>query len=286
MGVAVGQTKPDVAASYGNLHAGPLHGWGSAPRSIRVDAFDLDYKTGGVDRGPTPTVSVLDATGNVIKTQRVYPNMTLKTGSLTVYPSDYGLSANISLLDAAGSVTGRSTQLIDFSGNATEGTVPTGLVTVTDRAGNALLGISLTVPLDRVNGELRGRIPTNPRARVVVTSADNTVSLDQIVTPGQDLALPDGSQLRLDSLGYYARLQVVNDGSIPLLYSGLIVAVLGLTIAVVARQQIVLGSVIDGPDGSKLVMKLRLWRNTPSSRSEIESELTRALGGAEKENTE
>jgi hypothetical protein len=100
------------------------------------------------------------------------------------------------------------------------------------------------------------------------------------------MVLPDGSRLRLDSVGYYARLQVVDDGSIPLLYLGLIVAVFGLTIAVVARQQIILATVVEGPDGTRLAVTVRLWRNAPSSRSEIEAELTRALSGSEKESTE
>jgi len=115
MGVAVGQTKADAAQSYGNLHTGLSHDWRRVHRSIRVDAFDLDFKTGGIDRGPTPTVSVLDAAGKVIKKQRVYLNMTLKTGSLTIYPSDYGLSADVSILDTSGVETGRSTQMVDFS---------------------------------------------------------------------------------------------------------------------------------------------------------------------------
>ena len=106
MGVAVGQTKPDAPASYGTVHTGPLHDWRSVHRSIRVDAFDLEFKTGGIDRGPTPTVSVLDGTGQVVKTQRVYPNRPLKTGSLTIYPSTYGLAAAVSIVNTSGVETG------------------------------------------------------------------------------------------------------------------------------------------------------------------------------------
>lgn len=52
--------------------------------AVRLDAFEPDYRTGGIDRGPVPTVSVLDGAGNVIKTQRVYPNMMLHSGSISI----------------------------------------------------------------------------------------------------------------------------------------------------------------------------------------------------------
>jgi hypothetical protein len=94
-----------------------------------------------------------------------------------------------------------------------------------------------------------------------------------------------GGSLRLDDVGYYARLQIVDDWSIPLLYAGLFVALAGLTLAVVARQQIVLATVVEGSEGVKLVAKVRLWRNSSSSRSEIETELTRALREHEKGST-
>jgi len=105
------------------------------------------------------------------------------------------------------------------------------------------------------------------------------------VSPGENVALPGGGSLRLDSVGYYARLSVVDDWSIPLLYAGLVVAVVGLTIAVVARQQIVLVTVVKDLDGVTLVASVRLWRSASSSRGEIESELTKALGQVEKGST-
>ena len=51
------------------------------------------------------------------------------------------------------------------------------------------------------------------------------------------------------------------------------------------RQQIVLAGVIEGPEGMKLAMSVRLWRNASSSRGEIETELTRALNGVEEGST-
>jgi cytochrome c biogenesis protein ResB len=278
MGLAVGQTKPDAPASYGKLTTGPLYNWGGARRSIRVDAFDLQYETGGTKRGPTPTVSVLDGEGRVIKTQRVYPNMMLNTGSLSIYPSAYGFAVTISIANASGKVTGRAVQLVDFSETAGDGTVSSGSLGV----GNPVeLNISTTVPLQRVGGQPELALPTKPTARIVVTSPDGTSLVDRVVSPGEDVALPIGDTLRVENIGYYARLQVVDDWSTIPLYACLAAATIGLTIAFLARQQIVLATVIDGPDGARLAVRLRLWRNESSSRGAVESELARALSGVQ-----
>jgi hypothetical protein len=250
-------------------------------RSIRVDAFDLRYQTGGTERGPTPTVSVLDGEGLVLKTQRVYPNMMLKTGSLAIYPSAYGLAATISIADRTGVETGRSVQLVDFSDTAQDGTVSSGSLAVSDSAGNAELIVSTTVPLERVGAQAEKSLPEKPTARIVVTSPDGQPLVDRTVSPGEDVALPTGDSLRVESIGYYARLQVVDDWSTIPLYACLAAATIGLTISFVARQQIVLATVIDGPEGAVLAVRLRLWRNESSSRSAVERELARALGGVE-----
>jgi cytochrome c biogenesis protein ResB len=279
MGITVGQTKADAPQSYGLLNTGPLHDWGVVHRSIRVDAFDLDYQTGGIDRGPTPIVTVLDGAGKAIKTQRVYPNATLKTGSLTIYPSAYGLAVGVTLVDAKGVEAGRSVQIVDFSNVATDGTAPAAPLNVNDGAGKVLLSISVSVPLDRNGDAFFQEVPRKPMARVAVTSADGQTVLDRLVSPGGEVALPSGDTLRITGIGYYARLQVVDDWTIPLLYVGLVVAMIGLTITVVARQQILMATVMEAPDGVRLAIRVRLWRNASSSRAEIESELTRALGG-------
>jgi hypothetical protein len=113
----------------------------------------------------------------------------------------------------------------------------------------------------------------------------NSPVLDRVLQLGEELALPRGGTLRLVGVDYYARLQIVDDASIPFLYAALLVAALGLGVATLSRQHIVLGAVVDTPDGPRLAVRMRLWRNVTSSRSEIESELRRALGGVEEGST-
>ena len=245
-------------------------------RSIRVDAFEADFRTGGIDRGPTPTVSLLDGAGQVVVTQRVYPNATLKSGSLTIYPADYGLAASLTLLNASGVETGHSVQLVDFSQEAAGGTVPHGTLNVRDSAGNVLLSVSVTVPLDRTGAGFVKAVPAEPAARVAVASPDGTRVLNRVVREGEVVSLPTGDSLRLDGIGYYARLSLVDDGSIPFLYAGLAIAMIGLTLVVTVRQQIVLATAVEEPEGVRLVAALRLWRNSSSSRGEITSRAHRS----------
>lgn len=283
MGLAVGQTKADAPASYGVLTAGPLHDWTSVHRSIRLDALEPDFKTRGIDVGAVPTVSVLDGAGNVIVAQRVYPNNMLHAGSLSINAPGVGLSVALSLVDPSGAQIARAVQLVDFSQTAPEGTVPAEPLALTDKAGKATMIVRVTVPLDREGGHFGEWIPKQPAARVVVTATDGTPIVNRVVTKGQDVALPGGGAVRLDNVGWYSRLSLVDDWTTPLLYAVLGIGLVGLTMTTVARQQLVLATATDGPDGPKLAVRIRLWRSAPARRTEIGNELERALQGADTE---
>ena len=118
-----GQREEGRRARDLSLTEGPSGGWNRAVRSIRLDAFEPDYKSGGIDRGAVPTVSILDGAGTVLVKQRVYPNNMLHAGSLAINAPGVGLSVWLALLDPAGAETGRVVQYVDFSETAPEGTV-------------------------------------------------------------------------------------------------------------------------------------------------------------------
>ena len=279
MGVSVGQTKPDAAASYGVLTTGPLHSWSGVNRSFRVDALDPDLKLGGVDRGAVPTVSVLDATGKVVKTQLVYPNMMLHEGTVAINCPAVGLSADIGLESTGGVEIARSYEPIDFSQTATEGTVPVGLLGIFDRSGAVQMRIGVTVPLDKRGGQFGEWIPSVPRAHIVVYALNGATLVDTVIKTGEATQLPGGGSLRLLGIGWYARLSIVDDWTTPFIYAAMSIALLGLSISLLARQQIVLAAVVDGPDGPTLALRMRLWRNVPTTRAEIEAALAAALSG-------
>jgi hypothetical protein len=224
----------------------------------------------------------LDGSGAVIKTQRVYPNMMLHLGSLSINAPACGLSADLALLNSSGKELSRSFQLVDFSQTATDGTVPLGEIALRDSAGKVQLVIAVTVPLDRAGSGFGEWVPKQPSVHVVVRSADGATLVDSIVRAGEDVGLPGGARLRLIGIGWYSRLSLVDDPTIPFIYGAMVIAMLGLTMTVVFRQQLLVACVVEGPDGPRLAVRMRLWRNVPTNRAEIESELTRALGSDEK----
>jgi len=281
MALAVSQTKADEPASYTAMQAGPLRDWSGVKRSIRLDALEPDYKTGGVDRGAVPTVSLLNEAGDVLVKQRVYPNNMLHNGSLSINAPGVGLSVWFDSYVTSGTVAGHFIQPVEFSQATSGGTDAALAVTRDQAAGVQALRVFVSVPLDTVGSGYGEWIPASPSARFTVTDANNTVLVDKVVRPDEDLALPGGGSLRLLGIGWYSRLSVVDDPTIPYIYAAMLIAMLGLTMTVVLRQQLVLAAVVDGPDGAVLALRLRLWRNVPTSRSEIEQELRAALGGTD-----
>ena len=279
MGVAVGQTKPDAPESYGLLHAGPWHNWDRVKRGIRVESLDTTFTAGGIKRGPTPTVSVVDEQGQVIKTQPVYPNSPLQTGSLTIHRNEFGLAATVSLVATDGAEVDRRYELLDFSTSAKDGTVPREPFVLSDLQGNPQLTVIITVPVDRVPGGIRDRLPEKPTAHVVMATMDGATVYDRIVKPNTSIGLPWGDRLHVGEVGYYARINVVNDWTIPLLYVSLGVGLIGLLMTLLVRQQSVLATVVETDEGPKLAVAVRLWRNVPTNRAELEKELVAALGG-------
>jgi len=181
----------------------------------------------------------------------------------------------------SGTVSGHFIQPVEFSQTTSGGTDAVLAVTRNQAAGVQALKVFVSVPLDTVGNGYGEWIPATPSARFVVTDAKNTVLLDQVIRPDEDLALPGGGSLRLLGIGWYSRLSVVDDPTIPYIYAAMLIAMLGLTMTVVLRQQLVLATVVDGPDGAVLALRLRLWRNVPTSRSEIEQELRTALSGTD-----
>lgn len=279
MALAVGQTKADTQESYVSVSAGPWRDRSGVRRSIRVDSFDPAYTIGGIDRGAVPTVSVLDGSGKVTQTQRVYPNSMLHSGSLSISAPACGLSASLVLLGPGGAVTGRVIQYVDFSQVASEGTVPLGTLLRTLPGGQGQMRLAVTVPLDRVGGQFGEWIPKQPAARVSVTSSDGDSLLDKVIRPDEYVELPGGERLRLVDIGWYSRLSIVDDRTVPLVYASMITALIGLAVSLLARQQLFVAAVVGDANHRLLAVNMRLWRNVPTTRKEVESALVLALGG-------
>lgn len=278
MGLAIGEVKPHEPGSYGFVSAGPLHAWEPVRRKLRLDGFEPEYVVDGLDRGPTPTVSLLDSSGASITTQRVYTNNPLKSGSLTVHAVDYGLAVRLTVLDAQGLPTVTGIQYVDFVRDDPVGTRPTGGIVLRDTGGVSVARVQVTVPLDSPGGEIDYWMPAEPAARLLVTAPDGRVIEDSVVVPGTALELALGQAVRVDSIDWYYRLSVVDDPTVPIVYALLLVAFTGLTVSLLGRQQVLVGARIDTPEGPVFALKMRLWRNVPCEREAIVERLTVRLG--------
>jgi cytochrome c biogenesis protein ResB len=279
MAIAVGTHKADKPANYVSVQSGPLRDWTAINRTIQVDSFDPDFVEGGIDRGAVPTVSVLDASGRTVVSQRVYPNMKLHAGSLSISAPTCGLAVTVSFIDPNGAEVSRAVQLVDFSQETTEGTVPVRALVLRGRTGKVLLRMYATVPLDRAaDGHLGEWIPKQPRARVVLADGSGQTLVSSVIPVGDSAAIPGGGSVKVAGIGWYSRLSLVDDPSIPFVYGAMILAILGLTLSVAMRQSLIVVWVEgEGPD-RHLNARMRLWRNNPTTAEEIGEALSAALG--------
>lgn len=277
VGIAIGQVKPNVPASYGRFDAGPWHTWDDDGLSFRLDDFEPRFTAGGIDRGPVPTLSVLDAEGDVLKTQPVYPNKMLHIGSLKVSAPAYGLSVTLSLLDEAGTEVGRAVQLLDFKQSAPEGTIPLEPLAITDDAGNTTALVHTTVPLIAEDGRFVEWLPKDAPARVVAESVDGETLVDELVNQGEAIELPGGFRLGVADVGWYSRLSIVDDWTVPFVYGWMILGAIALSVTTFTRQMYVVITPVEGPTGTSLAARMRLWRHASTTRSEIAEALSQAL---------
>lgn len=277
IGLAVGQVKPNAPQSYGRLSTGAWYSFEGESRSFRLDDFEPRFSADGIDHGPVPTVSVLDAEGNVLKTQLVYPNKMLHLGSLMISAPAYGLSVSLSLTDEAGTEVGSAVQLLDFDQSAPEGTIPLEPLVVTDATGATIALVHTTVPLIPEDGKFVEWLPKDAPVRIMATAPDDTTLVDELLEQGETVELPGALQLRVVDVGWYSRLSILDDWTIPFIYGWMILAALALSVTVFTRQRYVVVAAEEGPDGTVLAVRMRLWRHSATTRDEITEALTEAL---------
>lgn len=260
MGVPVRASKPLVAESFGVLDQGAFHRFDQSPHLIRVDKLDLKYVIDGIDRGPAPTVSVLRPDGSVTASQVVYPNNPMRYGPLMIHTSETGLAPRFAVVSKDGVETSRANFIVDYDAQSPSGTTAAEFTITPTDPGEAQVLASVTVPLRKQPG-VQTR-PGVPRATVVLRAQgqESTIA-SQTLYVGDEVKLPDGSALRLLGVGYYARLSVVDDPSIPLVYALLIIALVAVSVSILGRQSLAVAVVREHEDGARSVdVWFRDWR--------------------------
>lgn len=276
MGVSVGESKPDVRDSYGVVSAGPMHSWPGNARTIGVEELKLSYVVAGLDRGPAPVVIVKNAWGRTLARQVVYPNRALHAGALTVHPNAYGLSATFALIGADGREIERSTELLDFA-DSQPSTLPRRF-DLNDASGRTSLVGSVRILTPTEAGRPSRTLPASPTAEFEFSTAAGTRVTGGTIRPGQEILLPDGARIRLIRIGYYARLSVVDDWTIPLVYAALAAGLVGLAIALTIPLRLVVVSIGDSGE-PRADVTVRLWRNNGVTREQVLESVAEGLNG-------
>jgi len=262
IGVPVHDSRPLLEDSFGLLDRGALYSFKRPPLAIRVDKIDREYVIGGIDRGPAPTVSILRADGSVAASQVVYPNNPMRFGSLMIHPGAIGLSPGFALVSKDGVVGERVNLIVDFDETTPSGTTSAEFTLNAARAAEPTISGSVTVPFEQAETSTESSAAAGPRARFVLrVEGEDSIVADTTLAVGDEIELPNGSRLRLLGVENYARLSVVDDPSIPLVYALLVVALIAVSVSILGRQSLAVAAVRVDDDGSLSVdVWFRDWR--------------------------
>ena len=268
IGVPVGQGVPDVPGAYGVLSVGPLHRWSTTPEVLVVRSLRLSNIVSGIERGPSPTVAIVSSDGRALATKEIYPNAPLHWGSKIIHPSAYGFAAVFALVASDGSVLGTSTVFMDFRDDASSATSER-VLSIRDPQGSLVASVGVQVPLQRTpNGVLRTLPPE--KAVEVRVPAGGAEGSRVALAPGADVSLPSGLKLRYLSIGYYARMAVADDWSVPWLYGVFAVAIISLPGSLLLPQTAVAGVLLGSEEeGYRLALTVRDWRGSPERSSRL-----------------
>ncbi|MDH4140015.1 MAG: cytochrome c biogenesis protein ResB [Coriobacteriia bacterium] len=269
IGIPEGETRIDEADSYRGLEEGSMYPSHSG-LEIGVEDLQVGYVVDGIDRGAAPIVT-LARDGQVVAEQRVYPNNPLRYGRLLIHMQAYGFAPVLALQDPDGTEVGRETFLVDFDDSA-----PGGLTAVdfelVDAEGMA----------DRYWGRLTLSLPEDggSRGRAVFELHEyDTVVATQEVQAGESIDLPAGGRLVLASVGRYARLSIVDDWSVPFLYSLLALALIGVALATFSPYRKVWAMLVEEGDGGvRLNISAKHWRGSPTFAESIIAAVEAAVG--------
>lgn len=204
-----------------------------------------------------------------------------------IHPGEIGLAPRFAVISKSGIEGARANVIVDYDDASPTGTTAAEFtITLADPADPPILA-SVTVPV-REQPTAPAEARTSALRATVVLSNQSTGSTvaSRTLGVGDAVTLPDGSALRLLGVGYYARLSVVDDPSIPLVYALLFIALAALGVSVLGRQSLAVAIVREPEPGIRVVdVWFRDWRanrvRTEQAKSAVHGALTAppAMGG-------
>lgn len=270
MGVVAGSSQLDVAESYRLLDKGAFVASMSG-RTIAVSEMEDSFVANGVEQGVTPYVEIRSPDGiEVLAEGYAYANHPVRYGSMLVHRIDFGLAAVLEVR-VGGAAPLTHEVLLDYKEDRTT-VVPAAVDAISadgQRAARLLIEPAA------------GSTPEAPTVRIVAFTGDGSTGgvpeVDALVTPGEEITVADGMVFRVVRLTKYARLSVVNDWSVYVIYALFLVAMLGLMLAVFSPLRAV-HVVLAEQDGERgLYVAVRHSRGDPHFAGRVERALRKSF---------
>ncbi len=267
LGVVEGESVIDAPESYGVLDVGPLHGSLSGLEIGVATPVELSYVTDGVERGVAPVVTLRDG-DRVVAQGRVHANRPLRYGAMLVHQDDYGVG--IVLADDVG---GREGFLIDFAADA-------GAVASTEFQMSSETTPTTVVVIPHLETNADGMIALyEPREMRVTASGGSEWS---VVLAEGDRFEVEGTTISIERIGYYARLSVVDNSALYVIYVLLGLAIIGITLAIAAPYRVVHMLVVTGENGRALHVRVAHFHREAAFVSRLGDRLSVALRATER----
>ncbi len=247
MALPLNQTTPEIHSSYLSVVEGPLFGERHTGVNLVMTELDRDFVKDGVKFGASPYVKVT-RNAQPVAEGWVHSNSPLRAGTLMVHMAAFGPVVTLAVESPGGGEVAREVFPLDLSEDASMAIAPQ-VFNLADESGVPGLTARVVVlpkdPLGGAGAQSRAQLETAP-----VGSSDFGPAV--IVPVGETLDLSGGRRLRVVSVSDWARVSVANDWSVPYVYGLLILATLGLTVAVLvpARRASVL--LVETPEGRSL----------------------------------
>ncbi len=270
LGVPVGGVVLDEPSAYGLLERGPLNRSLSG-LAVGVEEMPLAFEAAGVDRGAAPLVTLATRDGSEVARGHVYPNAPLRHGALVVHMSDYGLVVRVSLVDA-GEPVAETELLLDFDDDAADGTT-TGEIGLYAEDDSNIASVRVGAVLERTpDGLVYRNLPADPRVRLGLTDARTGEVVSAELGVGETIETPAGT-LRVEHLGYYARLSIVEDRTVPIVYALLTIASIAVGVALLVPHRSVLVLLAGESGARRLHVSVRGGRQDPDFAGRVRDAL-------------
>lgn len=276
LGLPLGERVADVHESYLQIVEGPFFSENHSGVVLEMSEMNRDFVKDGTDYGPSPYIRAY-RDSVLVQEGWVHPNSPLRVGALMIHMAAFGPAATLSVESTGGAEIARTTFTLDLSTDTSSGTVPQvfDLTTAQGQAG-------LTARIQVLTKAAAGASPTEARALIETKTVEAAEFGPPVTVPvDSTIDLPGGGRLRVVSVTDWARVSVANDWSVPFIYVLLMLAILGLAVAVLVPARRVSVLLVETDEGRFLNIGTWHDKRDPTFKKQMIDAVELAAGAQE-----